>query len=1336
MITKENFKQVLEALGFKKELSINIYTKYFKVQNCELKVDFTKGELIYPPQLQKESNTISNFSKNENFVVFECVNRLLDKGYNPAHLILEKTWSLGHTGKSGKADITILDEKGKNILSIIECKTAGQEYNKAKKELFSDESGKQLFSYAAQARSTKWLDLYTSDFEVESKGIKIHETTLKIEDDKNITELAKKDGALLTFQNASQAKDLFQVWEETYNKKVYDNLIFSEDSKPYDIGVKPLRKKDLKKFDKDDGINVKFKEILRHNSISDKENAFNKLLSLFICKLVDEQKSGEDDIVGFQYKEGVDTYFTLYSRLLKLFHIGMDEFLKEDVFNIDEDKYIPNTLVPYLGQNRNQLIEELKTQFRNIKLISTQFFSFIEVYNEKLFLQNGKILVEMVELFQQYRLSYSTKQQFLSDLFEQLISEGFKQDEGQFFTPIPITRFVWDALPFESLVDLDSKSFPKVIDFACGAGHFLTEGISAVKDYLESKNVYMSDEEISAYFYGVDKDNRLAKLSKIAMLLNGANKVSIQALNGLEHDALFYDEKIENDKKQSSFYASKNAFDILVANPPFSVKGFKAHLKRKLLSEFETLNFISSVDKSIENVFVERITQILKPNGLVAIVLPSSILSNTDSSTIKTREILLTHFNIHAIVSFGSAAFGATGTNTVILFLRRFDEPPKQSELIQDSIEAILNNEDLQNFSDKEILESYLAMQGIDLEIYKKFLNNFEPNLHEYFKAYFDDFEAQSEIKNYKESKKFLSLETSEQKESIKMKFKDYVLSLEKEKLYYFALTFKAKTLIIKSPDDIANQKKFLGYEISNAKSKKAGLSEFDFSPLSDRKNRNAPNTLAFLIKHSFKGEFNVPSDLQDFLDSIKASVNYVPTNALFDFSLIDFKKAINLNISHTQGGGNVAVNPFSNCKYELVKLGEHILENEKSKIKVLEAKENTAGKYPFYTSGVNIYRYDSAITSGKNIYLSTGGNAIVQYYDGESAYSTDTYVIKSKNENTLLTQFLFVVLKNLESYINTFLFKGMGLKHLQKIDFKNLKIPLPPLRVQEKIVKECEKVEEQYKIIRMSIEEYQRLIKAILTKCGVVVSVDKANKDSINSILLILQELEQKLIEISNLPFKSLSFKNNKNLNSLLKSLPTPPQHGWEKVKLGEVCEFRRGPFGGSLKKEIFVKQGYKVYEQQNAINNNLSLGEYYITKEKYDSMKSFQVLENDLLVSCSGTIGKIAIITKEAQEGVINQALLRLRPLNIESKFLKIALDNMNNPFEERSHGSGLKNVASVNILKQIKIPLPPLSEQNKIITVVDYLENKIDNFQHIISTLESKKTEILTHALKDEV
>lgn len=125
--------------------------------------DFDNHQLIYPSEIIIHNKQINSFEQNENFVVFECVHRLLEKGYQPKHIELEKKWALGHLQKSGRADICIFaDDNKSEMLLIIECKTYGTEYNKALKILKED--GGQLFSYWQQDRSTQWLCLYASDF--------------------------------------------------------------------------------------------------------------------------------------------------------------------------------------------------------------------------------------------------------------------------------------------------------------------------------------------------------------------------------------------------------------------------------------------------------------------------------------------------------------------------------------------------------------------------------------------------------------------------------------------------------------------------------------------------------------------------------------------------------------------------------------------------------------------------------------------------------------------------------------------------------------------------------------------------------------------------------------------------------------------------------------------------------------------------------------------------------------------------------------------------------------------------------------------------------------------
>ena len=171
----------------------------------------------------------------------------------------------------------------------------------------------------------------------------------------------------------------------------------------------------------------------------------------------------------------------------------------------------------------------------------------------------------------------------------------------------------------------------------------------------------------------------------------------------------------------------------------------------------------------------------------------------------------------------------------------------------------------------------------------------------------------------------------------------------------------------------------------------------------------------------------------------------------------------------------------------------------------------------------------------------------------------------------------------------------------------------------------------------------------------------------------------------------------------------PQPGQtlpDGWRWVKLGDVCMFRRGPFGGSLRKEIFVASGYAVYEQMHAIYNDFSKFRYYIDQEKFDEMRGFKVCQGDLIMSCSGTMGKVAIIPGNAPEGVINQALLKLTPQNdISCMFLKTCMESAN--FQKNlavlTLGAAIKNVASVGVLKAMRVPLPPLPEQRRIAGVL---------------------------------
>ena len=845
MIRKENLEEMLKVIGYVRDAHKKIYEKRYADFDCVIEVDFTgSGSIRYPEDkgMKITRKTTCNFSDPENFVVLECITRLMDKGYRPEHIELEREWTLGHEKKSGFADILVKDEDGKTLF-IIECKTDGAEYKKEYNNTLAD--GGQVFSYWQQERSCKWLALYASNFD----GKKVSYTTDSVDcsDDANILLAAKKDSSIRLYKYAHTVEELYSAWNETYEKRLCGDVIFREDSQAYNIGVKTRQKKDLVDFTPDDKIVNRFEEILRHNNVSDKENAFNRLIALFICKLVDESTKGEDDEVEFQYKQGTDTYETLQDRLQRLHRDGMEKFMREEIYYVPAD-YPEWLFSTYTGAKRKKAIEDLQNTIRILKFYSNNDFAFKDVHNEELFYQNGKILVEMVQLFEKYRIVYPSKHQFLGDLFEQLLNKGFKQNEGQFFTPMPITRFIWDSLPIERMIKSERGTvYPKVIDYACGAGHFLTEAIEAINHFVHSdgNNAWARD-----HIYGIEKDYRLARVAKISLFMNGAGEGNIIFGDGLENAP---EKGIEN-----------GAFDILVANPPYSVKDFKQHLQLKNNS-FTLLDSIGLNGGEIETLFVERIGQLLKPQGIAAVILPSSILSNDSASYTGAREQFLKNFYIRAIVAFGSKTFGATGTNTVVMFLEKFNEPPKQIDLSADSVSAIFDGDELADWRDKEILEAYTAQIEVDDETYEKFLNKSysieDMNDIEYFKMYVSAFASSPEAGRLTKTKTYQKMSADEQERIYLQKFYEYAHAIESEKVFYFSLVYKQTTVIITAPSDNKEQKEFLGYDWSNRKGNEGIQIITPGGKMYDNEDRAAKGTLASAIKLSFEGtepSFNV----------------------------------------------------------------------------------------------------------------------------------------------------------------------------------------------------------------------------------------------------------------------------------------------------------------------------------------------------------------------------------------------------------------------------------------------------------------------------------------------
>ena len=1067
-INQQNLRAALHSLGFEDDDHLCV-GKYGNGTTDCIMVDFRDKRIKYPDGMKINENQTTNFSDNENFVVLECVYRLLKKGYRPEHLELEKRWSLGHTAKGGRADICVYDSSGKRVVTIIECKTAGVEYKKAHRQLLGD--GGQLFTYRQQEGSVQWLSLYASDFK---DGKVTYDTeVIAVFDDPQKVKQSEKDGTITLYRDATSVETLFAVWKETYGQQFQGDLIFSPDSSPYDVKVLPLRKKDLKEFTPDDNIVNRFEEILRHNNVSDKENSFNRLIALFICKLVDEYDKTEDDVVDFQYRQGSDTYESLQDRLQRLHQEGMQKFMKEEIFYIPAN-YPERLFKNYTSSKRKKAIEDLDRTIKILKFYSNNDFAFKDVHNEELFFQNGKVLVEVVQLFERYRIVYTKKHQFLGDLFEQLLNKGFKQNEGQFFTPMPITRFMWDSLPMRKIAGSEAESkYPKVVDYACGAGHFLTEAVEAINAFHDS---YSDNSWVRDHIFGIEKDYRLARVSKISLFMNGAGDGTIIFGDGLE-----------NKPDQGLTPAS---FDVLVANPPYSVKAFKQHLDLND-NQFELLDSIGEQGGEIEVLFVERSAQLLKPKGIAAVILPSSILSNDSASYSGARQVLLKNFLIRAIVQFGSKTFGATGTNTVALFLEKYDEPPKHASLIADSVEAILTGANTQDWEDIEIFTQYAHHIEVDEDIYKTAVIERRTELAdlvdvEYFKPYLNDFNK-GEALRLKKQRAFKTLSTAEQEAKIKIAFYDYIRPIEAEKLRYFALTRKQHTLVITAPSENKEQKEFLGYDWSNRKGNEGIKILRPGGKLYNEANREAPDTLAAAVRESFT---TIPAlsennqtyasvlNTADMLDFSRDSFNCsfcTTTNAtaVFEsrYSLFPLGKVCDIRIGGTPARANPEFFTGSNLWVSIAEMQGQTITDTKEKI-TDEA---------IVKSNVKLVPKGTTLLSFK---LSIGKTAIA----GTDLYTNEAIAaLVPHDPKKLLDAYLFYLFSshiiNLQRVGNKAFGKSLNSAYLRE----SVEIPVPPVSVQKEIVVACSSVDAEYESTRMSIETYRQKIQKLFAELDVL---------------------------------------------------------------------------------------------------------------------------------------------------------------------------------------------------------------------------------------------------------
>lgn len=1141
MITKDNIQKVLLELKFIS--NHGVYTRHFGSadEGFDLEYNFNVGEFIYPDGVQADRNTTQDEHQNESFVVFVCVAQLFERGYLPQHIKLEGRNYAG-TDK-GYCDILVSDNNGEPYL-IIECKTANidkkeDQFRKHWARTMRD--GDQLFRYFNTYRKAQYLCMYAADCpEYRKKGdiiyrLEINYHIISLVDNE---EYLQTDNKLHSFQEMREqqggSEDFFNVWKQTYKQDFTTRGLFEEGIDAFNIGKKSYGVNDLKTID-EYSLDKKYNEfalILRKHTISSHENAFDKLVNLFLAKIIDERYHS-DELQLLWKGAAYDDYFSLQDRLINLYKRGMKEFFDDEVASV-ENAEIENAF-KFLTSKADEARDTIKRYFRKLKYFNNNPFAFLDVHNEQLFYKNAVILKDTISMLQDIYLTKNTDNQFLGDLFEGFLNRGVHQSEGQFFTPIPIVRFLVSSLPLRQI--LEGGEIPKVIDYACGAGHFLTEYARQIKPIVEElahlENIYdkRAKEErlisvLREYYeqiVGIEKDYRLSKVSQVAAFMYGMDGIHIHYGDGLQEMSGIQD----------------HTFSVLVANPPYSVSGFLETLPEEDRERYTLNNYISNIEKnnSIETFFIERAAQLLKSGGVAAIVLPASVLSGT-GLYMYTREILLKNFDVVGICCFDKKTFGQTSTRTITLFLRRKDLEPDFAKHLDNRIESWFtgNTSDDTYYKDSDKINSYIERMGYKKEDYRKFLNG---ELTESFmesemvKDYLKALNIKKQTSNANsiglnsrakkvrdEAQKFIKSRSYKDltpagklQEELRFTLR-FIREIEKEKLNYFLLAASnpQPVLLVQSPTDKDQEKSFLGYEWSNRKGdegihylntgklKKASSDDEDAdddtirqikgvngisTPLFNPMDINDVSKINSLVRANFNKE---NFELNEGISKFVSMGNLVD---MMDFSRVIFTKEIKTSFLTKQIF-------FDDEKFEMkalatiatfIQRGKNPVYGEEG-IQVIKSGQARGGIEFDFSKVYFATNYDSEdkriLKKGDILINSTGVGTAgrVTLFDLNGKYAVDNHITILRTKNGVDNLYVFYTLaygigfKNIEAMAAG----TSGQIELSVSTIQNIKIPLPPIDIQKKIVEECEKIDQVVTKNKEMIREMQTNMEAIIS--------------------------------------------------------------------------------------------------------------------------------------------------------------------------------------------------------------------------------------------------------------
>lgn len=452
-------------------------------------------------------------------------------------------------------------------------------------------------------------------------------------------------------------------------------------------------------------------------------------------------------------------------------------------------------------------------------------------------------------------------------------------------------------------------------------------------------------------------------------------------------------------------------------------------------------------------------------------------------------------------------------------------------------------------------------------------------------------------------------------------------------------------------------------------------------------------------------------------------------------------------------------VQPIGDSKTESIKhikLGQ-LVDVLDSLRKPVTKQDRTQGAYPYYgASGivdfVSNYIFDEPLVLVGEDGAKWGKAENTAFMiEGKTWVNNHAHVIRPKRD-LVIDKYLTYCLNAMD--LSEFI-TGITVPKLNQAKLVSIDIPLPSTEEQHRIVAKvdelmalCDQLEQQHS---NAAEAHEKLVEHLLATLSQAQNAQDFNSqwqriyahfDTLFTTEASINVLKQTLLQLAVIGKLVPQNPNNETASELLKRIqaekaklvtegklkkekplatisddkkPFVLPKGWEwafipQVISNEKYSIKRGPFGSSIQKSHFVPTGYKVYEQQHAINDDFSLGRYYLNEDKFNELKAFAVKPKDIIISCSGTVGKVAIAPDWMEPGLINQALLKLT-LNediLRNAYFKILFPAFYMKTDTLSDlkGTAQKNMVSVEELKNEPFPLPPLAEQDLIIIKVDEL------------------------------